>query len=327
MNVCEKCKIPYDPSILFCTNCGSKLVTPKKTDAYLSRYLGVDKKTLNRFKEIRSNAIKEAKKLSKKNKKIIAVGISSSSRDRFDMASEESNSEFLLEECLKEMKKLGAEIELIKLRKCDIKPCKCCYSTTNAQCHFYCSCYPKGTKLGDDMSKVIYDKLLKADIIIFATPVNNFKISSFMALFLDRCISMDGSLEPADPKATKNKELNIKHTKFIELMADQKIPGSGFLRRFMGKVAGVIVTGHEEGASMAISDLFMMLNHFGMIFPPWSNMYAMSSISNGLYKDKNIVTSPSYIEEAQQIGRNTLATAKLIRNFNKLHWEHDYSSN
>jgi multimeric flavodoxin WrbA len=177
------------------------------------------------------------------------------------------------------------------------------------------------------MSNVLYDKLLKSDIIIFATPVNNFKISSLMALFLDRCISMDGSLEPADPKATKNKELNIKHTKFIELMADQKVPGSGFLRRFMGKVAGVIVTGHEEGASMAISDLFMTLNHFGMIFSPWSNMYAMSSILNGLYKDKNIVTSPSYIEEAQQIGRNAMSTAKLLRNFSKLHWEHDYSSN
>jgi multimeric flavodoxin WrbA len=327
MKICEKCKLSYDPTIHFCPNCGSKLVIPKKTDAYLMKYLGVDKKTLNRFKEVRNNTINDAKKLSKKNKKIIAIGISGSSRDRFDMAGEESNSEFLLEECLKEMKKLGAETELIKLRKCNIKPCKCCYSTTNAQCHFHCSCYPKGTKLGDDMSNVIYDKLLKADIIIFATPVNNFKISSLMALFLDRCISMDGSLEPADPKATKNKELNIKHTKFIELMADQKVPGSGFLRRFMGKVAGVIVTGHEEGASMTISDLFMTLNHFGMIFSPWSNMYAMSSILNGTYKDKKMVTSPEYIEEAQQIGRNAMNTAKLLRDFNKLNWEHDYSSN
>jgi multimeric flavodoxin WrbA len=314
-------------SLIYCPVCGTKLVIPKKTDAYLMKFLGIDKKILKRFKEIRDNTIIEAKNLAEKGKKITAIGISGSSRDRFDMAGEESSSEFLLNECLKEIKKLGAETELIQLRKHEIKPCKSCYSTTNAQCHFYCSCYPKGTKLGDDMTNIIYDKILKADIIIFATPVNNFKISSLMALFLDRCISLDGSLEPADPKATKNKDLNIKHTKFIELMSDQKIPGSGFLRRFMGKVAGVIVTGHEEGASMAISDLFMTLNHFGMVFPPWSNMYAMSSILNGTYKDKNMVTNPAYIEEAQQIGRNAISTAKLLRNFNKLDWEHDYSSN
>ena len=327
MKVCEKCKTLYGLSILYCNVCGTKLVIPKKNDVYLMKFLGIDKKILQRFKEVRDNTIIEAKNLAKKGKKITAIGISGSSRDRFDMAGEESSSEFLLNECLKEIKKLGAETELIQLRKHEIKPCKSCYSTTNAQCHFYCSCYPKGTKLGDDMTNVLYDKILKADIIIFATPVNNFKISSLMALFLDRCISLDGSLEPADPKATKNKDLNIKHTKFIELMSDQKIPGSGFLRRFMGKVAGVIVTGHEEGASMAISDLFMTLNHFGMVFPPWSNMYAMSSILNGTYKDKNMVTSPAYIEEAKQIGQNAMSTAKLLRNFNKLDWKHDYSSN
>jgi hypothetical protein len=148
-----------------------------------------------------------------------------------------------------------------------------------------------------------------------------------MALFLDRCISLDGSLPPADPEATKNKELNIKHTKFVELLADDRIPGSGFLRRFIGKVAGVIVTGHEEGASMAISSLFMTLNHFGMIFPPWSNMYAMSSIIYPTYRDKQIVTNTEFIEESKKIARNTMATAQLLKKTNKFQWQYDSSSN
>jgi len=90
------------------------------------------------------------------------------------------------------------------------------------------------------MSNIIYDKILSADAIIFATPVNNFNISTLMKTFIDRCISLDGSLKPANPQAPKDKELNIKHMKFIELTADYNIPGSGMLRRFLGKVAGII---------------------------------------------------------------------------------------
>lgn len=327
MKVCERCKLIYDDSIQNCSSCGEKLSVPKRTDKYVMNFLEIDRKILKRFKEIRKATIDEAK-LSKKSKnKIIALGISGSARDQFDMASEDSNSEFLLGETLKELKLLGAKTELIPLRKYSIKPCKACYSTTNTQCHFLCSCYPKGTDLGDDMSNLIYEKILQADIIIFSTPVNNFKISSYMALFLDRCISLDGSLPPADPEGTKNRELNIKHTKFVELFADDQIPGSGFLRRFIGKVAGVIVTGHEEGASMVISSLFMTLNHFGMIFPPWSNMYAMSSILYPTYRDKSIVTSSEFIEDAKKIARNTMTTAQLLRKTNKFQWKYDYSSN
>ena len=168
------------------------------------------------------------------------------------MAQEDSNSERLLAACLQHCNKLGANSEMIKLRDYRIEYCKACYSTTNTQCHFYCSCYPKGTPTGDDMSNILYDKILEADVIIFATPVNNFKVSSLMSLFLDRCISLDGSLKPANPDFTKDRNLNIKHTKFVHMSADKKIPGSGFLKRFAGKVSGIIVTGHEEGAALVI---------------------------------------------------------------------------
>lgn len=310
-----------------CSFCGSKLFVPKKTDEYLKKFLEIDQKTLKRFQKIQDDTIKQAQRLARSKKKIKALGISGSARDQFDMAAENSNSEFLLKECLKELSLIGAETELIPLRNYNIKPCKACYSTTNTQCHFYCSCYPKGTATADDMSNILYDKILESDILIFATPVNNFKISSYMALFIDRCISLDGSLAPADPKATKNKDLNIKHTKFIEITADDTIPGSGFLRRFIGKIGGMIVTGHEEGASMAISSLFMTLNHFGMIFPPWSNMYAMSSIVYPTYKDKSLVTSSVFIEDAKKLAHNLMTSARTLKKLNKFAWQYDHSSN
>lgn len=285
-----------------------------------------DEELLSRFREIRDQTIEEAKLLKKKKEKIKAIGISGSARDKFDTASEDSNSEFLLNECLDELKKLGAKTEIIPLRKYSVKYCKACYSTTNTQCQCPCSCYPKNTPAGDDMSNILYDKILSADIIIFATPVNNFKMSSLMALFIDRCISLDGSLIPADPKDPKNRDLNIKHTEFVESNADQNIPGSGFLRRFCGKVAGVIVTGHEEGAALVISSLFMTLNHFGMVFPPWSNMYAMSLISNPTFVDKKIVNSEIHRKNARIIAQNCFKMAKITNSL-EVDWTYDFSSN
>lgn len=300
----------------------------KYTDKELLEILEVDQKILDRFKEIQRETIKEAAlRLKKKGKKIKVLGISGSARDVSDMAQEESNSEILLKKCLEYCETLGADIDIIPLRNYNINHCKACYSTVNTHCHFYCSCYPKDTPQGDDMTNIIYDKILEADAIIFATPVNNFKISTLMAAFIDRCISLDGSLAPANPKKPKDKELNIKHMKFIELMTDDSVSGSGFLRRFSGKVAGIIVTGHEEGASMAISNLFMALNHFGMLFPPFSNMYAMSSVCVSLYEDKPRLINDCYYKEAQLLAKNIVTATNMVKKTGSIDWKTDYSQN
>jgi multimeric flavodoxin WrbA len=297
------------------------------SDKELMKILDVDSATLKMFKKVQADAIKEAKSMaSDKKGKIKVLGISGSARDEFDMAQEASNSEELLKTCLEKCKKLGAETELIPLRKYDIKHCKACYSTANTQCHFPCSCYPKGPQ-GDDMTNVLYDKLVSADVIVFATPVNNFKISTLMAAFIDRCISMDGSLSPADPKNTKDKKLNIKHMKFVELTHDNNVPGSGMLRRFAGKVGGIITTGHEEGASMAITSLMMTLTHYGVLFPPFSNMYAVSSYCNSTYADKKIVLSDCFKESANLLAENVMTAAKISRECKLTDWKYDYGAN
>lgn len=300
------------------------------SDRELMKLLKVDARTLGRFKQIQRATIKEAEWMDKKKskaRKIKVLGISGSARDRHDMAQEESNSEELLKVCLAQCKKLGGETELIKLRNFRIEHCRACYSTTNTQCHFYCSCYPKGTPRADDMSNILYDKVLNADCLIFATPVNNFNVTTPMKAFIDRCISLDGSLKPANPKAPKDKELNIKHMKFIELTADNDVPGSGMLRRFIGKVAGALVTGHEEGASMVISNLFMTFNHFGMLFPPFSNMYAMSSVCNSTFADKKIVLGECYEGSSRLIAENVMRAARLVKNTKRTGWKYDYDAN
>jgi multimeric flavodoxin WrbA len=278
------------------------------------------KKELEMFKRVREKMIKEYSKLNKIRKgKIKILGISGSARSELDMAQEKSNSEELLEIALDECKKLGAGVELIKLRDYKIGYCKACYSTCN-------SCYPRGVG-GDDMTNKIYDKILDAEGIIFATPTNNFAVSTLMKTFIDRCISLDGSLSPANPKAPKDKKLNIKHMKYVDMTADENNPGTGMIRRFSGKVAGVITTGHEEGASLAISSLFMTLNHFGMLFPPFSNMYAMSSYRNSTFEDKKIIEDRDYMKEARMIAKNVINGVKAARNLKPFDWKYDCKMN
>ena len=115
--------------------------------------------------------------------------------------------------------------------------------------------------------------------------------------------------------------------KFIELTADNTVPGSGLLRRFLGKVAGIIVTGHEAGASMVISNLFMTLNHFGMIFPPFSNVYAIASVCNSTYEDKRMILSDCYSEELRLLAENLMTTAKLTRTTAPTKWKYEYTAN
>ncbi len=298
------------------------------TDREMMGLLNVDSKILARFKEIQYDTIQAAKALGHRKNKIIKVlGISGSARALSDMAQEESNSERLLEICLEHCRELGGKIELLKLREFRIEHCRACYSTTNTQCHFPCSCYPRGTPRADDMSNILYDKILGADALVFATPVNNFNVATPLKTFIDRCISLDGSLAPANPKVPKDRLLNIKHMKFVELTADNEIPGSGMLRRFIGKVAGLIVTGHEEGASLVVSNLFMTFNHFGMLFPPFSNMYAMASVCRSTYEDKKTVMSECYEGAARLIAKNVMNAVRLVRPSKGTDWKYDYDSN
>ncbi|MFA6461814.1 MAG: flavodoxin family protein [Candidatus Woesearchaeota archaeon] len=299
------------------------------SDQELIKTLKCTKTELQQFKACQQQALKEAQVYKKRffSKKIKIIGISGSYRTANDSAAEDSKTEWLLNEALDHAKKLGAEVELIRLKDYEIKPCKGCYSTTNTQCQFPCTCYPPG-EFGDDMTNKLYKKVYQADGIIFATPVHNYKVSSLTCLFIDRLISMDGSLSPADKNNPKDKELNIKHSKFVNLTAKDNQFGSGYLRRFIGKVGSIIVSNHEAGAAMAISSLYMTMSHWGMIFPPFSNMYATAGVLDGTYTDtKKIKNNPEYSKMAKEIAENVFVTIKMVKNNPKLFWTYDSTIN
>lgn len=120
-----------------------------------------------------------------------------------------------------------------------IHPCKACFSTSPALCHWPCSCYPNYS-LGqvDDWMNEIYPMWVEAHGIMIFTPVNWYQVSSPVKLMMDRLVCADGG--NPDPTATQGKD--VKLAKALEF------EGWNYPRHLAGRLFSVIVHGDVEGA-------------------------------------------------------------------------------
>ena len=86
-----------------------------------------------------------------------------------------SNSDILAKECEKGAKEAGHEVEYISLKGKDIKFCIGCLT-----------CQTKGScVLTDDVAEIM-EKVLAAEVIVYATPIYYYEMSGQMKTLLDR---------------------------------------------------------------------------------------------------------------------------------------------
>ena len=148
----------------------------------------------------------------------------------------------LLQKALEMAKKEGASIKIFHL--------------VDIEKSFYHSGYKK--KLEKDFIK-IGGEILKADGVIFATPVYWMNESALMKNFFEK--------------------LTVFELK-------------GF--KCEGKVAGFIATEEEEGGWQTILDMAGPLDHMGFLFPPYSMVFFKINLSNksekgGMKKDIDLL--------------------------------------
>lgn len=86
------------------------------------------------------------------------------------------NTEILLDAFLDGAKSAGAEVEKRQLVKADIRPCIGCEK-----------CFDTGDCQFSDDAPAMYDPLLKADVVVMATPVYFYSTTTFAKLLIDRC--------------------------------------------------------------------------------------------------------------------------------------------
>jgi multimeric flavodoxin WrbA len=121
----------------------------------------------------------------------------------------------------------------------NIYPCKACFSTSPALCHWPCSCYPNHS-LGQihDWMNAIYPMWVRAHGVMIVTPVNWYQVSSPLKLMMDRLVCADGG--NPDPTLTHGKDAG--RAKEIELA------GWDYPRHLAGRCFSVVVHGDAEGA-------------------------------------------------------------------------------
>lgn len=120
---------------------------------------------------------------------------------------------------------------------------------------------------------LIYAKLKVADIVIIGTPIWFGVRSAVAQLVIER---LDGSYNDGDP-----------------------VTGQFPL---YGKVAGVIVTGNEDGAHDAAGTTLFNLTHLGCVVPPNADTYWVGDAGPG----------PSYIEAGGDKHLYTNKTARYL---------------
>lgn len=176
-----------------------------------------------------------------KNRPLNVLLIHGSGRSSFSSAAQElSNSQLLLRSAVEPFRgKSGYQITEIALREYNVEPCEGCYSTSSALCGFPCNCFP-----WDPMQK-LYPLVLKCDVMLCSTGVNQSAMSTRLKTFLDRLISLDGGVfVAADQYEQKGPEWR---DKCIALAAGLASKGQlHYDARMWGRVAAYIITSKDE---------------------------------------------------------------------------------
>lgn len=146
-----------------------------------------------------------------------------------------SNTETLSEYLITHFKKEKVDVEVIKLIEHNILAGT--YSNMGE---------------GDDWPSIL-KKILKADIIIFATPIWWNNQSSEMQRVIER----------------------------LDELHDEIIKGK--TSKLKGKVGGIVITGDSDGAQHVISNISNFFNAVGIILPPYATL---SVLWEGQAKDK-----------------------------------------
>ena len=120
----------------------------------------------------------------------------------------------------------------------NIHPCKACFSTAPALCHWPCSCYPNYS-LGQtqDWMNDIYPLWVEAHGIMIVTPVNWYQVSSPLKLMMDRLVCADGG----------NPDPTLTHGKDAERAKEIELEGWDYPRHLAGRLFSVVVHGDVAG--------------------------------------------------------------------------------
>ncbi|MEK6885924.1 MAG: NAD(P)H-dependent oxidoreductase [Nanoarchaeota archaeon] len=146
------------------------------------------------------------------------------------------NSNVLAELAEETLKKRKVSYKRFNLNELNIRHCWCCYSMKDDACTFPCR------NQFDDMP-ALHKMLVDCKAVIIASPINWNNMSARLKDFLDRLTCIENM------PLLKKKSLTT------------------------GKVFGVLINGHEDGAVKTAMDIFLYFQQMGFVYAPFGFAY------------------------------------------------------
>ena len=137
-----------------------------------------------------------------------------------------------------------------------IHPCKACVSTSQALCHWPCSCYPNHA-LGqtNDWMEEIYPRWTAAHGVFLLCPVHWYQAPASLKLMIDRLVCADGG--NPDPTTTRGKD--------AALAKELELKGWPYPKHFAGRAFAIVAHGDAAGPENLRRMLADWLTDIGMI--------------------------------------------------------------
>lgn len=217
---------------------------------------------------------------SKQTKKIEIKALGISTSPRIKLAGE-SNSKAILKKVLGQLQKIGAETELIDLKELKIFPCGGHYSLGPKECYYPCR---RMEEEPSDQLLLVYEAILRSDIVIFATPIRWGNYSSSMQLLIERMNCIE----------------NMDSVFGVEMIKD--------------KVAGLVLIGHEDGYQRSAGTLMSTLSFMGFHFPANSTCYFVGPSDELTDQDlKRMRENESLKNSIKELAENTYRLALMFK--------------
>jgi multimeric flavodoxin WrbA len=181
----------------------------------------------------------------------------------------------------------------------------------------------------DDMSTMMYPKILRADILFCSTPVNQSTMSTRLKAFCDRMISLDGGVHiTAKQYHPKDQEWR---SKMMALSASGKV---SYDQRLYGRVAGYFISSKDDQNPLPIGnklknefDRFSYIEKTANVLKDGMEDYGYFHSPDGWYAGFAAVPDEDYMwdkqtlnndEKALVMGRDVVANAiKLAKKLKK----------
>jgi len=142
------------------------------------------------------------------------------------------NTGYLLDLAEEELRENGVRYRRFNLSEYTIDHCWCCYSVKAEYCRYPC-------RNSEDDMPAFHNLLAASRAVIVASPINWNAMSARLKDFLDRTTCMQNLFHLKKPGLTE------------------------------GKIVGILVCGHEDGAIKTAMDIFLHFQQMGYVLAPF----------------------------------------------------------